>query len=266
MITTESQFGKECIKRGFARLGPRYYARCYGEGLYEVIYTGFRRYHSPKAIEEDPSLANCKSYYISIAIRSLYWAWQEIYFSDKRDQGAFSPGILLYDKQHEPPFRGIVDEYQMMEHGGFDVLDKVKTQADMLQLYREKANRFPCGTHDLALVAPHLLCRNMFEVEVEVTWNFMQRMMATFSNNKQLLNERSEEFMDELLASMESSSNTIHLWNALMGQRNDWLATFLTENYERNMGWVEKYGIPIHPNYQPCEIPYNFFVENSKFS
>lgn len=263
MIDNESKFGKECIRRGFARLAPHYYARCYGEGLYEVIYTGFRRYHSSKAIEENPALANHKSYYISISIRSLYWSWPELYFCDKRDQGTFSPGMLLYGKRNAPPFRGIQDEYRMMEQGGFDLLDQVKTQADMLELYREKANYFSRGIHNLALVASHLLCCNMFDAEVEVTWCFTQRMMGTFSQNQQLINEgRNEEFLDEIYKQMERSAHVRLLWNAFMGQRNDWLASFLTENYERNMGWVEKYGIPIHPNFKPCEIPADFFHRN----
>lgn len=261
MIATEKQFRKECENRGFVCLAPHYYTRCCGEGLYETIYTGFRRYHSPEVIEINPTLANHKSFYISISIRSLYWCWEEDNFVPQRDQGLFSPGRLLYNIHDEPPFSGITAEYRMMDDGGFDVLDRVKTQADLLELYQNKLNRSNTDRrYDATLIAPYLMCRNIFDASVEITRNFTQRMMNTFNSGRQLLDQgKQEEFLTELLSKMDDTKSIMFLWNALMGHRNDWLACFLMENYQRNMNWVEKYGIPVLPDYRHCKIPTDFF-------
>lgn len=258
---TEKQFGQECAKRGFAKLAPHFYARCYGDGLYQFIYTGFRQYYSWEHIQEHPKYANKQSNYLTIGIRSLYWNWAESFFVPGRDSGDFTPWNLKYDASKRPiVFRGIESEYSYMEEIGFDLLDQITTQEAYLKLYNSKIiDRAGNRVHNTALIASYLMCRDCYEAQIEIAHNFTHRMVYRLDMVERLLcEEHKEEYTRQIREVRERLGTVVFLWNAIMGRNDYEIRAFLRNNYERNMAWIQKYGIPHHPNFQPAEIPTDF--------
>ena len=109
MIDTERMFSKACQSRGFARLAPRFYARCIGDGIYQTIYTGFKAYIDVDSPHYSPE--HRKSYYIGIGIRSLYARHEEELFVPGKDAGEYAPLELCLKRKASGPFHGIETEY-----------------------------------------------------------------------------------------------------------------------------------------------------------
>lgn len=243
LIETERDFGKACLAHGFARLARRLYARCIGDGIYQTIYTGFRDYISTDS--PNYSNENRKDYYISIGIRSLYSSLLEDAFADNRGIGGYRPGDLLHKCKYSGQFNGIEEEYSFMEQGGFDVLDSVNSQEEILELWdaiqtTADGNRI----HDPILVEPLLLCRRKNEAEYEISTNIVQSTDAYMS------------YMDRVecgYLAKDSAYETrywdkmrrqLNLWKLIARDRHDGLDHYISENYSRNLSWAKQYGIP----------------------
>lgn len=168
MIRTEREFAKMCLSRGFIRRAQRYYVRCIGDGIYQTIYTGFKKYLDTTSPNYSPE--NRKSYYISIALRSMYSCYTEHIFADERDSGGYTPVDLCNGHKYSGPFHGIEQEYDYMEQEGFDVLDTIDTQEKILEWW-DAVQVVDTGEriHSICLVEPLLLCQRYQDAENELS-------------------------------------------------------------------------------------------------
>lgn len=243
MIKTAREFSLLCKSRGFACLAPRFYARCIGDGIYQTIFTGFKKYLDPAS--PNYSDKNRKSYYISIGLRSMYSHHNEHVFIPGKDSGGYRPADLCNKRKYSGPFLGIEEEYNYMEQTGFDVLDSINTQEKFLEWW-ERVHVIDNGQriHDIQLVEPFLLCGKLPEAEYEISVSFIQTASAYESYRKYVesgLQEPHPPYEQRLL---QSAERDMVLWHWCMGRQYDSFQTYIQENYQRNMEWVQKYRIP----------------------
>ena len=250
LIENEREFSKMCIKHGFLCRAPRFYVRCIGDGIYQTIYTGFKKYIPPDSPSYSPEKR--KSYYISIGIRSLYSQYDERVFSSDKDSGGYSPADLNKKCKHSGLFHGIESDYRYMDCGGFNVLDTITTQEKLLEWW-DAIQVIDTGSriHDLHLVEPLLLCGNINCAEVEISISYIQCMDAYISY---LDHVRCGRFIKDNSYEQRirnSLSEQLQLWRWCAGRNKEELNEYLQANYARNMAWVQKYGIPAVQISQP---------------
>lgn len=243
LIVTEREFGQMCISRGFARLAPRFYARCIGDGVYQTIYTGFRKYidtDSPNYSSE-----NRKSYYVSIGLRSLYSNYGEHIFASDKDSGGYRPVNLCKKGKYSGPFNGIEEDYNFMEQEGFDVLDSIDTQEKLLEWWN-MVQIIDAGQriHDIHLVEPFLLCGNGRDAEYEISVSFIHCMDAyvSYLDLVESGSLRKDEAYDQRI--WNNVRNQLNLWRWCVGRNKKELQKCIDDNYNRNIVWIQKYGVP----------------------
>ena len=243
MIKTEREFSQLCKHYGFARLAPRFYARCIGDGIYQTIYTGFREYidiRSPYYSSE-----NRKSYYISIGLRSIYSCHNEDTFIPGKNPGGYRPADLYTKSKFSGPFNGIEEEYAYMEEKGFDVLDEISSQEKLLEWWNS-VQVIDTGyrMHSISLVEPFLLCGLLHEAECEISVSYIQTMSAYFSYKAHVESGRLEAYYPYEQRIWESAERDLTFWHWCMGRQYKEFDAYIHENYQRNMEWIQKYGIP----------------------
>ena len=244
MIRTEREFCQMCISRGFSRLAPRFYARCTGDGVYQTIYTGLKKYmdtDSPYYSKE-----NRKSYCVSIGIRSVYSHYEEHVFIPGKDMGGYSPADLYRKCKYSGPFNGIEEDYGYMEQVGFDVLDSIDTQEKLLEWW-DTVQVIDTGhrIHDIHLVEPLLLCGKRHVAEYEISVSFIQGMDAYISYLNRVesgIFSKDNAYEQRI---WNSAGKQMDLWRWCVGRNKEELCKYIKQNYNRNMAWIQEYGIPI---------------------
>ena len=243
MIETEREFSRVCMRRGFARTAPRFYARCIGDGIYQTIYTGFRKYiytDSPKYSAE-----KTKSYYVSIGLRSMYSCYDEHAFVPGKDSGGYSPADLCEKRKHASPFHGIEEDYTRMEQGAFDVLDAIDTQEKLVEWW-DAVQTIDTGRriHDIHLVEPLLLCGNQHDAECEISVSIAQGMdaYASYLDRVECGCYNKDTSYEQRF--WNSARKQLDLWRWCIGRDQNKLREYLSENYKRNLLWAHKYEIP----------------------
>lgn len=250
LIKTEREFAKICMSRGFLRRAPRFYARCIGDGIYQTIYTGFRKYihvDSPNY-----SVENRKSYYVSIGLRSMYSHYDEHIFANDKDSGGYTPADLCNKSKYSGPFNGIEEDYNYMTDEGFDILDTIATQEKLLEWW-DAVQVIDTGRriHDIHLVEPLLLCGKQHDAEYEISVSFIQGMDAYVSYMDHVESGSFSEDQSYEWRIWISARKQLNLWRWCIGRNQNELRTYINENYNRNMAWIQKYGIPTKLLTQP---------------
>lgn len=242
MIHTEREFSKMSQNRGFVRLAPRFYARCIGDGVYQTIYTGFKKYIN--ITSPNYSAQNRKSYYISIGIRSIYSCHNEDVFIPGKNTGGYRPADLCIKGKYSGPFNGIEEEYAFMEQGGFDALDEINSQEKFLEWWGA-VQVIDTGyrVHDISLVEPFLLCGKLHEAECEISVSYIQTMSAYYSYKNRVESGMLESCHQYVQRILESTERDLTFWHWCMGRKHEEFHSYICENYHRNMEWMCKYGI-----------------------
>ena len=243
LIETESEFGKMCIKRGFMRRAARFYVRCIGDGIYQTIYTGFKKYVHPESPSYSPEKR--KSYYISIGLHSLYSHQEEDVFASTKDAGGYTPADLNQKSKYSGIFHGIEADYDYMENNGFDVLDSITTQEQLLKWWDMiQVIDTGCRIHDLQLVEPLLLCGKLDDAQNEISTSFIHGIDAYISYLDHMENGRiAKDYSYEQRLGL-AARQKLQLWRWCIGRNTVELNNYIQTNYEQNIAWVQKYGIP----------------------
>lgn len=255
----EKNFALLCKQNGFQKAAPNLYCRCYGDGLYQMIYSGFKKYYSMQAIDRDPSRANHRSRYITIAVRSLFWKWEPGTFSVVRDAGEYAPcDMMPYELGHEYYFNGIEEEYKIMEAYGFSALNAISTQQDLLDLFcRSQIGKNGYRIHNEALIAPFLITRNFYEAEIEIASAFLRREVYLEDLKTNLTRVGRIDQYDRLHSRTVQRLNAgKKLWRAIIETDYNYLRAFLEINYQKNMEEITQNNIYIHPSFQKAEISF----------
>lgn len=241
---TERTFATICLNHGFARLAPRFYSRCIGDGVYQTIFTGFKKY-----IDTDSpnySAQNRKSYYISIGLRSIYSRYDESIFIPGKDCGGYRPTDFRKKARNSDPFNGIEDEYAIMAEGGFDILDSIDTQESLLNWWDQiQISDTGQRIHDLHLVESLLLCGRYYEAETEISMSFIHGMDAFMSYCDHVERGDIQRELSYEQRIWDSANKEMILWRWCIGRNHTKLRQYINANYNRNMEWICKYGIPV---------------------
>lgn len=249
----ETAFGKMCIEHGFAKLAPRYYARCYGDGILQTIYTGFKKYIDP--VSPNYSVSNRKSNYICIGIRSMYSYHLEETFIPGKDDGGYRPADLIHMRKYTGGFNGIEDEYEIMAQYGFDSLDSINSQEAFLNCWSAIQTDASGGIiHDSQLVEPFLLCARQDDAEKEICTSFMHCMGSFYSYLDHVESGRFAPNLTYENEIHEKAKKKLHLWTCCIGHNYNELDSYIKENYNRNLSWLYKYGIPTYLPLQPRSL------------
>lgn len=243
LIQNEREFSQMCIKRGFSRRAPRFYSRCIGDGIYQTIYTGFKKYIRPES--PNYSVQERKSYYISIGLRSIYSCYDERVFSSDKDSGGYVPADLIHKCKYSGFFNGIDTDYQLMECDGFDILDEINTQEKLIEWW-DSVQVVDTGhrIHDIHLVEPLLLCGNIKDAQNELSVNFIQDIDAYVSYLDHVdsgVLSKDDSYDQRIRCGVKHQLN---LWRNCIGGNKKELHEYIEANYIRNMAWIQKYGIP----------------------
>lgn len=259
LIQSQREFTKECKTRNFSRLAPSFYARCHGDGLYQTIYTGFRDYVDPSSSSYSDAQRTANT--IRIGIRSLYSQWKETIFVPGRCAGV---GVMeLVEKRRiNKMAQGILTEYRQMEEYGFDALDALDTQEKYLDFW-SAVNQIPAvgggRVHSFQLIAPFLMCGKTEEAVFEISRAFTHTMVSFYREGDILLqNGQQDVYLQKEAEKKVLLSMHMQLWHWIVGQKFEEVNRYLSESYCQNMSWVEKYGIPLSPNFVPRQIPDKF--------
>lgn len=257
------EFTQLCKSRGFARLAPNFYARCIGDGIYQTIFTGFRRYINP----ESPfySSTNRKSAYISVSVWSLYTHLPRDFFDPGSTGYGIRPDILIGSKDRNAMFHGIEPEYEMMRDKGFDVLDSVDSQERFLELYgRVFLNAEGGRMHRSFLIAPFLMSGDMENALFEICYSYTHGMNGFYHENHPLLAAgQYEEYCQKEICTIENLHVIRTLWLAWLCSDQRTFSEYLQSNIKRNLKFVEEHNIPIAPDLTIREIP-EFFAKTHR--
>jgi hypothetical protein len=166
-------------------------------------------------------------------------------FADGRGTGGYTPADLCTGSKYTGPFNGITEDYTLMERSGFDILDKIVTQEKFVE-YWEKIQVIDTGhrVNSLCLVEPFLLCGRMRDAEYEISMSFIHSMSAYEAYQKHLetgVIEPEPSYEEKLL---QGANQKLKLWHLCQGRQFRELQSYIDDNYQRNMGWIQDYGIP----------------------
>ena len=126
-----NEFAVLCAKHGFDRQGKSF-SRCIGDGIYQRISIASSEYLSPQSPEYTPM--NKKSPCIKIGIWSMYSSLPEFYFNDKRFGGEYYPENFKGVSLRGNSFMGFTSEYEIMKEIGFQTLDSIITQRELVDI------------------------------------------------------------------------------------------------------------------------------------
>lgn len=256
---TENDFGKMCRYYGFAKLAPRFYARCVGDGVYQTICTGFRKYVSPMSPMYSEN--NRRSYSISIGVRSLFSHWTDEEFCPGLNIGGYSPADL--GNYPDAPFEGVQKQYEEMAEFGFSALQQIDSQENLLTLY-ESTHKLASGDriHDTSLIAPFFMVGKAREAIYELCYDYTHFMSNFQKINRRLINEGMTSQYYELESDvLERHNVTVTLWNAWLSNDYHQIENYLRENSNINLQRVHKNGIPIDmSSFSLRKIPGDFRI------
>lgn len=256
---TKREFTKICIMHGFSRHGKDRYVRCCGDGIFQLIYSGFRAYIDPKS--PNYSSGNRKSNYISVGIYSLYSPGRkELFDPTERGGGIYSPDDFCPSDYYNKVFHGIDVEYDKMAAYGFEVLNHIRTQEALLDFYMKtkrtaKGNRI----HSLSLIAPFLMTGATEDAMTELAFQFTHSWVGKTIESSNSPYAWKEEWFSDLESRMEKIlAPTVFLWRALIGRRHQETHQYLQNNYEENLEWISQFGVPLSEDFHRREIPFEF--------
>jgi len=247
---TQRDFTAHCKKHGFQRLAPHYYARCVGDGIFQYIYTGHKKYLDP----ESPlySSAHRKSNYIGISIESMYTNWGNELFQLRNCPGKYEPCDFM--GIDAPLFNGIEDQFTQMIEYGLDILDGINTQEAYLQL-ETKPQRTGIP-HRYPYIAPYFLCGEIEKAYFEICHHYLNAIDGFFMAEDKLLRKGEEHLYVVLLQeTKERQAQFINLFRAMRVCKYDYIIQYLEQNFEQNVATARKNGIPFSKDFHMRDMP-----------
>lgn len=252
---TQREFEKMCIAQGFSKQAKQQYVRCLGDGIFQSIFWGFRRYVDPKSPSYSPTKR--KSNYISIGIYSLFSRCKKEYFDPSEcGGGIYLPNDFCPPSSEHKLFHGIECECDKMAAYGFAALNSINTQEAMLDFYsRTKTSNTGGRIHSLSLVEPFLITGRVEDALFELSFDFTHTCVGHMITRHNDSIEWPKGWYAELEERIERSlAKDVCLWRAIMGRHSQEVCSHISENYERNINWIREFNIPLPDNFQKRQI------------
>jgi len=245
-INIMNDFVLLCTKHGFHKQGPTF-SRCIGDGIYQNISIASSERLNLESPEYSPT--NIKSPYIRIGIWSMYSSLPEFYFSDRRFIGEFYPENFIGVPFEAKTFMGFNKEYEIIKDVGFQTLDSITTQKQLVDITLRLQNAQYGYTlpHQLMLCAPLFLCGEQSSLLNQLYGLYAQRWLNFHVKNDHL---KEEGHFHEYLrlehacqANMQEISDFLRL---IIGKRNLDIQQHLASCLKKNMQLAKSNSIPIY--------------------
>lgn len=251
MKATEAinEFALLCTKHGFGKHGKTF-SRCIGDGIYQSISIASSEYQNPKSSEY--TSARKKSPYIRIAIWSMYSNLPEFYFSDRRFIGDFYPENFIGVSFQKEAFMGFQRELEIMNEIGFQTLDSIITQKQLVDMtYKLQIAEYGFTLpHQLLLCAPLFLCGEHSSVLNQLYGLYAQGWL-NFHVTNDYLKEKGQvhEYLrleNEFQTSMQEVSFFLRM---VLGKRNKEIQEYLAACLEKNIQLAKNASVPFSDNF-----------------
>ena len=237
MQISSNTLSKECKKRGFVRCGKSY-IRVVGDGVFQRVLLGFKeRLHS-----SSPRYSRTHRYepMTLIYLKSMYARYDG--FDVSIDQ---SPGFplnvpMLLDKRMAP-FMGATEDQERMLNEGFDLLDLITTQQQIIEHLEPLTYSYSDGRqiYSTQLYDMYLYCEEFYKAEMAIEREFTQNFFSHISKckrNPELFSEGMQQFLDHAELYYEKALLTYPVHYDAMKAR-------LQSNYEINFIRLKELGI-----------------------
>lgn len=249
-VLTTRQFTDLCKSYGFKKAKTRY-LRCVGDGILQVISTRSREYMSPNSPYY--SSTNRKSNTISFGFISMYSVIPEFFFCEEGCT-RFCPANLYGRNCVDCEFMGIQEHYRGMLDKGFDLLNSMKTQKDLLDNAEilSKAESGHILYYQTEYCAPYLICGKPDEAFQLIAGRYTQNMTVFHLNCDSLISAGNyDEYFQRMNELQSALAPFADLFYAILTKNHKKIEGFLRKNYQQNMQYAEKYNIPFSDDYAP---------------
>lgn len=249
-ILTARQFTDLCKSYGFKKLKANYF-RCVGDGILQVISTQNREYMSPNSPYY--SSTNRKSNTVSLGFISMYSVIPEYFFCEY-GCARFCPANLYGRNCAGCEFMGIQEHYSAMLDKGFDLLNSMKTQKDLLDNAEilSKADSGHILYYQTEYCAPFLICGKPDEAFQLIAGRYTQNTTTFHLNFDSLISAGNyDEYFQRMNELQSELAPFADLFYAILTKNNKKIEGFLRKNYQQNMQYAEKYQIPFSDDYAP---------------
>ena len=250
---TTREFSALCKQHGFSQQGKVYY-RCVGEGILQIITTGYREYLDDRSPERTDK--HRKSNRVSFYFWSMYEYLPEAFFNDAKYFIGIYPEQLT-EKKLNPAFMGLQEQYKLMISHGFPFLDSIKTQKDLIHsvLDYEMIGSGTPNYMNSEIVSAFLLCNEPKEALLRLGCLHVQNYMAFHKNNQALKETKMyNEYVKHLNELQSKMAYREHLFWDILLKKNESLIETLQKNFLRNCEWAKKYKISFSDNFFPIEF------------
>lgn len=235
----EQDLYKECKKRGFVRCGKSF-MRVIGDGVFQHILFGFKERLDPSA----PGYSRNHRYEprILIFLRSMYAQYDDLYISIDKTTG-FSLNIPRLLDNQDVDFMGSAAEMERMLNEGFDTLDMITTQHQIIEYFeplvydhREGQPGYTTQLYDV-----YLYCEEFYKARMAIQTEFSHSTFAIMSNCKSHPDLFSWKMQDFFAHSESYYEMYMLTWPVHYAASKD----RLQKNYEVNSKRLQEIGIPL---------------------
>ena len=265
MITTR-EFSKMCRQRGFSQKG-KVFLRCVGDGILQIITTSGREYIWPTSPEY--SSDHRKSNYIGIDMCSMYSVVPSYFYQFEEHIARYRPDYILGERGAF--FMGIQHEYQIMMEKGFDFLDSIKTQQQLLdailswEVIQSSRPGIPGEPifNNTRLCAPFLICGDYLSALHRLCGAGFYAWSHFLDNNKALRTpEKMELYLQKELEFEREMQESVELINPILGRNKEKLKFLLGSYFQNNFSLAKENGVCFSDDFHPVDLN-EIFAEDS---
>lgn len=142
---------------------------------------------------------------------------------------------------------GIEDDRIFMIEKGLSVLDSIQTQEKLIEIaqFLYTAEFGGVGPAEIELCEPYLKCGRYMEA--------LDRVGSYYASQWAMFHEIADEIsMEDYLIDEKIIKSNTHelsvLWSMIAKCDHDGMKEYLKNNFEKNISFVKKYGIPMELN------------------
>ena len=251
---TAKEFSALCRANGFSRKG-KVFSRCIGDGIFQNISLEQSDYISMESPERTEK--HRKSTYIMFDFWSMYHNIPDYFFTETKYLGEWAPEVLLRQCPNRTPFMGTQHHYRIMIEKGFDFLNSIRTQRDLLDamLQMEIVEYGRPLYHNVKLCEPFLICGENKEAIYRLNGMIMQNCSAFHSKFDHLRREgNTEEYFRYLDEHQEKINKLMKLSWACILDKKDVILERLQTNFQRNYQLAKENKIAFSEDFHAVDL------------
>lgn len=246
------EFADMCVERGFSK-HRKVFTRCVGDGVIQNITISQKCYVDPHSSEY--SSETRKAPIISFWCGSMYSNYPDKWFNDRRYLGWYYPENIMGIRNIS--FQGFKNQFEIMQVKGFDLLDSITTQEQLVRISSELQEIEYSGRYlyDYHICAPLVICKNYHEA-TSILFNIYAYDWMSFKEKYDYLinNGQYEEYIQK---EKEFDGNKKELKTYIyrvLGNRYDDLKVFFESNLKNNVEHLKHNKIAFSKDFKPLVL------------